>query len=75
LVVVVSLPEEAVPEALVPKEGLLIAFVVSLAPELPCEPESACALPVFCGLLQAEKAIPAIIINAKVNFFMFSFSF
>jgi len=70
LVVVVSLPEEAVPEALVPKEGLLIAFVVSLAPELPDEPESARALPVFVGLLQADKTKPVAIKISNANFFM-----
>lgn len=67
----VSLPEEAVPEALVPKEGEpLIDCVVSLAPELPAEPESAWALPVFVGLLQADKANPAAINIKKLIFFM-----
>lgn len=77
MIVVVSLPEDAaLPEALVPKEVPLTAWVVSLAPELPCEPESATALPVFAELLvQADKAILAINIIAKLNFFMLKLSY
>jgi len=71
---VVSLPEDVgLPEALVPKEELLIAFVVSLAPEFPAEPESACALPVLTGLLQADKANPAEINMIKLIFFIIRF--
>jgi len=69
---VVSLPEEVVaePVALVPIEDPEMAFVVSLAPEFPTEPESAAAPPVFGLLLHAEKVNPAAINIIKLNFFM-----
>ncbi len=48
--------------------------VVSMAPELPCEPESATASPVFAVLLvQAEMVKPAISMVIKLNFFMLRF--
>jgi len=68
--VLVSLPDAGkVPLALLPIGAPFV--VVSMAPELPCEPESATALPVFAVLLvQAEMVKPAISIVIKLNFFM-----
>lgn len=69
----VSLPDAGkVPLALLPIGAPFV--VVSMAPELPCEPESATELPVFAVLLvQAEIVNPAINIVIKLNFFMLRF--
>ncbi|RYE11651.1 MAG: hypothetical protein EOP44_00885 [Sphingobacteriaceae bacterium] len=69
-VVLVSDPEAAVPEAVAPVVEPCVACVVSAGPELPTEPESDVAPPVFGLLLQADSNNPAAINITKLNFFM-----
>lgn len=68
--VLVSEPEVAVPELVAPVVEPCTACVVSDGPELPTEPESEVAPPVFELLLQADRINPPAINSINLIFFM-----